>query len=188
MTIDDLSQIAASRTRLPFTVVYLDTEALRSQGWPRLSTKMAALLRYSKLMGFDVVLPAPVEVEYEHQWMTAFGEALMAHEKTQRTLAGHATAAGTRIDSPPVPDVVRVRLAYQTTVTRLKEEYGILNIPFPQVATEVLFDLAVKRVPPFTVSGKGSVGFQDTVILQAVLSDLDREKVDPFVKTIFWPQ
>lgn len=155
---------------LDFGRIYLDTQPLTQSQWPRISTGLENVFKLAHLLGVEVCIPQPVLDERRAQWQHDLDKHV-GQLKSVRGEIAQLCKDLCEVPEPPGLDGKAVQAAYQKRVQELLEKYKIVIAPTTSRSTEVLYQLALARVPPFADKG---TGFKDAVILFSVIEHLDR--------------
>lgn len=160
------------RSLHPITTIYFDSEPL-SFRWPELPPAVQKVCGLAKQMEITVCLPAPVQTELEWQFRR---EVEAAWDKASAAYKDFRDTAGIESSISDV-DIEAVMSEYRSRVDRLLTTHSIDVRPMTTRPISDLFQHAVKRFPPFRVTGqKGHArkdsGFKDAVIAFSVIDDL----------------
>jgi hypothetical protein len=153
-----------------FAAIYLDTQVLVQADWPTESVELRTFLYLARMLSVAVVIPEPVEMERERQCIAAL-------EKHSKTLTD-ARLRFRRWRIPielPLLDTLNESLFtnhYRSTANDLKHRWDISTAPITKTSLDEIFRMAIARGGAFEESGKGVVGFQDTVVILAVVEHL----------------
>jgi len=154
-----------------FTYIYLDTEILRRANWPKESTELHNFLFLAQILEIRIFVPEGAEMERRRQWVD---EMLADADKLRATLKrlgrwGIAPEGAGPASILNREDLIR---RYSEIETALKRKWRIETIPATERQSRELFEMALKRKPPFKDTEKGVVGFQDAVIFLSVFDHL----------------
>ena len=158
-----------------FDNVYLDTQVLAAQGWPRESSEMHIFLFLAQLLGVTVFLPEGVEIERRRQWPGEMKRLIKTLETNWKQLDGSCKVFAEMNFSVGSAAPLKIPLEHETTNSYdrlsgdLKQRWGIQTIPLATRDSTELFNLAVNKKAAFEEHGKG---FQDTLIYLSVLDHL----------------
>jgi len=121
--------------------VYLDTNTLIKEGWPRVSVKLREMLALSRASQITVVMPEAVEREMKAHWFreleTRLTELTNIESKFADTMdqieEDRGQMAGDLFDENSA------RNKYAEIVEKLKSEWGIISAPLTSVPLDTLF-------------------------------------------------
>jgi PIN domain len=150
--------------------IYLDTNILLRENWPRPGAKLRSLLTLARALQFDVAIPEAVEREVKAHWFRALDEQRGKLEAARDSLLKQLSKIKADDDLQLYdwdPDSLETR--YGRCVEAVQSEFPLLSAPMTPVSLYDCFDLAIAHQPPFDDTGKG---FQDTVILLSIMGDL----------------
>jgi len=155
-----------------FDRLYLDTTILRKSNWPHVSAELGFLLELARNFAIEILIPEPVEIEREEQWIRELGAASQKWEAATAKRSDVLKAVGGGLDEQRAdqPDAFRER--YKTAAQLVKEANGIKTVPMTTRSPAEFFRLAVTRTPPFQIAGDKITGFQDATILLSIVDDL----------------
>jgi PIN domain len=153
---------------LPFSRIYLDSNAFIGAGWPTTSTSLQNVLTLAAYAKVKVFMLDAVQRELRAHWVRNFEktclEAQRKAAKLQRLCSGVGATA-----TLSVPRRDEILKHYDNTVDKLLDNLGLE----PAVATmrpvEELYEMAIWHRFPFKEKGSG---FQDAVICLAVIDHL----------------
>jgi PIN domain len=161
-----------SETQRPkFNGIYLDTNVLIAQGWPRPSILLNNVLRYAAVWGIQTLLPDPVTKEAEDHWLRDVKRGISEFDGAQKNLQRLASPIPCEVKGEHTP-VEKLLEGYRAKVAETLKEYAIIQVPFTKRPLEDVFEFATKYVLPFVPDAKGR-GFQDAVILFSILDHLN---------------
>jgi len=152
-----------------FKRIYLETSFLRQIGWPGPSQAIDRLVEMASVFKVTLLLPEPVEIELEENWIREIREARW---KLQKQLAGFSrsiSAVGMSTIVLPLPGDEEAMASYRTRVREIKEKWPLGSVPFTRQDVRKFFEMAAKRELPFEEKDKG---FRDVVILYSVIDHL----------------
>lgn len=151
--------------------IYLDTNILLAEGWPRISVKLREMLTLARGSQISVVLPEAVEREVKAHWLRDLEEQLTELTAAERHFGALTSNIGW--DAEPTTkelfDLDSAGDKYIEVVDKLKSEWCIISAPLNPVPLDGLFQMAITKQPPFEDRG---TGFQDAVILLSAIEDL----------------
>lgn len=154
-----------------FTRLYLDTNVLHANHWPRGSPRIAGIAELARNFGVAVLIPQAVEDEREGQWIRQTTRAFGGVKKATKELRIQLATV-----NELVPDVVafsrdELRQKYRVASAATRTSLGIQLSPTTARTAAELLPLAIRREAPFREVGDHVTGFQDAVILFSVLDD-----------------
>ncbi len=158
-----------------FDNIYLDTQVLAAQGWPRESSEMHVFLFLAQLLGVNVFLPEGVEIERRRQWPSEMKKLIRALETNWKQLDDSCKVFAEMNFSVGSAAPLKIPAEHETTNSYdrlsddLKQRWTIQTIPLTTRDSTELFNLAVNKKAAFEEHGKG---FQDTLIYLSVLDHL----------------
>ncbi len=151
---------------LPFKVLAIDTDILRSGGWPSPTAELEELFSLCRELGVSVCLPEVVKLELEEQHLREFaarrGEVDKAVNGVNRFMRVWDDRLSARAE---VPSADEIREFYRKRIDDLEHAWSIGSIPIPPVEIETLIRAAGRRERPFNDKGEG---FKDYLIAVSV--------------------
>jgi len=148
---------------IEFGRIYFDTEPLTQSQWPQVSTALGNVLALAGAFGVQLVVPQPVLEERQEQWVRNLDDKVQdlvrAHRKLEKSCQGFC-------DLPKLSDLERAKAleSYRARSDAALREHGIATAVHTSRATQDLFRLAVKRVPPFDENGMGFKRCRDSAL------------------------
>jgi hypothetical protein len=130
------------------------------------------------------VIPEPVEVERQEQWLREFREAAASAKTAASSLMEHLRHISSAKYDPPIIDEASLKAEYKRVAEKVKNAHAIRSAPFSERSLSEVFGLSVVRQPPFEKKKDVVIGFQDAVILLSVVDDIRRlGKASAFVSS-----
>jgi len=153
--------------------VYFDSEPLKAAEWPSLSQKLVGVIRLASSLGVGCLLPEPVLMELEADWLRDLKGNLGEMGTAWQAVAKALRQVGEPLTSNAPVNLKQITEAYRARVAQVLSEQSLLVVPTtPRDLVEV-FELALGRDPPF-FGEKDDRGFQDAVILLSVIDHLQQ--------------
>ena len=158
-----------------FDSVYLDTEVLTSVRWPNESMELHNFLFLAQMLGVKVFIPEGAEMERHRGWL----EDIDSEITRLRSIIDKLSRWRLDPDSLTVPNADQIDHAYSEMAMSLKKKWRIETVPLTKREPRELFEMAIRRKPPFKQLEKGVVGFQDTAIYLSVVDHLQKTPAAP---------
>lgn len=145
--------------------IWLDTNILWQWNLRLNTAEAEKFLKVCEGWGYEILVPEVVLSELAHQYARKAEETLRDIDRSKGHLASLEIDVAEEPWARPPPDLPG---HYREIITRRCEEKSITIVPFEEVSAHKLFDMSVKRIPPFEAT-KGERGFHDALILFSVL-------------------